>query len=118
MALHNSRGQQTGNTLNMRYMPRASMGLAVLCAIVLTMGALFYVWQRYQFTRLGFELGQLRARKAQLEARLEPLEVEASYLARPERIHTLATGELGMRPPRAGQVIDVIGYELIPPAVD
>lgn len=98
--------------------PRANGGLVVLCAIVLTMGALFYVWQRYQFTRLGFELGQLRARKATLEARLDPLEVEAIYLARPERIGALATGELGMRPPRAAQVIDVNGYELIAPAAD
>ncbi len=85
--------------------------LVVLCAIVLTAGALFYVWQRYQYLRMGFELVELRQRKAQLEARLEPLEVEVEYLSRLERIHALATKELGMREPSTEQVIEVKDHE-------
>ncbi len=79
--------------------------LVVLCATVLTFGAVFYVWQRYQFIRLGFQVEALRSRKAALEEILEPLIVEADYLARPERLETIARERLGLRPPTTRQVI-------------
>jgi cell division protein FtsL len=79
--------------------------LAVLCAVVLTVGAVFFVWQRYQFVRLGYEVDRLRAHRAQLEEAIEPLEVEAQYLSRLERIDRLARDRLGMQPPYPSQVI-------------
>lgn len=79
--------------------------VVVLCAAVLTFGAMFYLWQRYQYVRLGFQVDRLRARKARLVERIEPLQVEAAYLARPERIDALARDQLGMRMPRPSQVI-------------
>lgn len=81
--------------------------LAVLCAVVITVGAVFYLWQRYQYVALGYEVSALRREKARLEEALEPLEVEAAYLSRLERIERVARSELGMRPPRADQVIVV-----------
>jgi cell division protein FtsL len=79
----------------------------LLCAGVLTFGGMFYLWQRYQYVRLGFEVEQLRAEKSRLQEQIEPLEVEAAYLARPERIDALARKRLGMSEPRRSQVIVV-----------
>lgn len=81
-----------------------SLLLVVLCASVLTFGALFYLWQRFQFVSLGFEVSELRQRKARLEEQLAPLKVEVEYLSRLERIDALARNRLGMRPPRPSQI--------------
>jgi cell division protein FtsL len=108
-------------------MPRlpASLGslpylaLLVLCAAVLTFGAVFYLWQRYQFVRLGYEVETLRAARTRLVEAIEPLEVEVHYLSRLERIDALARTRLGMRPPRPDQVIvleDLVPEDHVPPA--
>ena len=76
----------------------------VLCAAILTLGALFFLWQRYQFVRLGFSVAGLRQQKAVLEEAIEPLEIEVDYLSRPQRIEAIATGRLRMRLPRPSQV--------------
>jgi cell division protein FtsL len=83
----------------------AALGLVVACAFLLTLGGLVFVWQRYEFVRLGFEVGELRRRQSQLQERIGPLEIEVEYLSRPERIETIARGRLGMRPPLPGDVI-------------
>jgi len=83
---------------------RVSLLSVVVCATVLAVGAVFFVWQRYQYIRLGFEVAELRREKAQLEMLIEPLAVEVEYLSRLERIDGIARGKLGMRPPKPGQV--------------
>lgn len=83
----------------------ATLLLVLGCALLLTLGALFFVWQRYQFLRLGFEVGALRQRQLDLQQRIRPLEVEAEYLARPERIEAIARERLGMRPPLPSEMI-------------
>ncbi len=89
--------------------------VVVLCGAFLTLGALFFVWQRFQFVRLGFEVSELRQRSAQLREAIEPLTVEAEYLARPERIESLARQRLGLRPPRPSQIIVVESREALEP---
>ena len=89
----------------------SSMALLVFCAAVLTIGAVFFLWQRYQFIRLGFDVSGLRRQKAALEESIEPLELEVDYLSRLERIEALATGRLGMRAPRATQVRSLSPHE-------
>jgi cell division protein FtsL len=94
---------------------RASTALLVVaCALVLSIGAVFFVWQRYQFIRLGFTVNKLREQRAALVERIEPLRVEVEYLSRLERIDALARQQLGMRPPAPSQVILIEGY--VPPA--
>jgi cell division protein FtsL len=85
--------------------------LIVLCAAILTLGAVVFVWQRYQYVRLGFEVSALRQRRAELEEVIEPLEIEVEYLSRLERIETLARDRLGMRPPRVHQVRILNGHD-------
>lgn len=89
----------------------ASVVLVVLFAALLTCGAVFFVWQRFQFIDLGFEVSSLRRQKAALEENIEPLRVEVEYLSRLERIETIARGRLGMRPTRGSQVIVLEGDE-------
>ena len=107
----NEHGMNGPRTAGPRFMGARARGgtllLIVGCAALLTIGALFFVWQRYQFVRLGFEVGALRHRQAALQERIEPLEVEAQYLARPERIEAIARERLGMRPPHPEQVIEI-----------
>ena len=88
--------------------------LVVACAIVLSVGAVFFVWQRYQFIRLGFTVHKLREERAAILEKIEPLRVEVEYLSRLERIDALARQQLGMRPPTPSQVILIEGY--VPPA--
>jgi cell division protein FtsL len=88
--------------------------LIVACAVVLSVGAVFFVWQRYQFIRLGFIVHALREQQAAIADRIEPLRVEVEYLSRLERIDALARQQLGMRPPTPSQVIVIEGYG--PPA--
>ena len=87
--------------------PSSFLVLVVLCAMVLTIGAVLFLWQRYQYIRLGFEISALRRDKTRLEERIEPLEVEAAYLSRPERIEKLARDRLGLRPPQPEQMIQI-----------
>lgn len=89
--------------------PRASartVGVLVVCALVLTFGAVFYVWQRYQYIKLGFEVNNLRREKARMEEIIDPLEVEAAYLSSPARLEALAR-ELGLKEPKPAQVVVV-----------
>jgi cell division protein FtsL len=83
----------------------------VLCAAILTLGALFFLWQRYQFVRLGFTVAELRQQKAVLEDVIEPLQIEVEYLSRPQRIEALARERLRMRQPRPGQVRTLSAYD-------
>lgn len=83
----------------------------VLCAAILTLGALFFLWQRYQFVRLGFTVAELRQQKAVLEDVIEPLQIEVDYLARPQRIEALARERLRMRQPYPGQVRTLSAYD-------
>ena len=90
------------------------MIVALLCALVVTLAALWFLWQRYQFVRLGYEVSRLQRAKAALVEIIEPLGVEAAYLSRLERIDALAREQLGMRPPSPSQIIILADH--VPPA--
>ncbi|HKI97999.1 MAG TPA: cell division protein FtsL [bacterium] len=79
--------------------------LVVLCAVVLTVGAVFFLWQRYQFVRLGYQVDRLRTEQSRLREAIEPLEVEVQYLSRLKRIDELARTQLHMHDPDPSQVI-------------
>jgi cell division protein FtsL len=97
-----------------RFRAGTSAVMVVLCAVVIAAGGLFYLWQRFQFTKLGFDVARLRQEKAEIEERLEPLQVEVDYLSRLERIDELAREQFGMRPPAPGQVIVLEGHAPAP----
>jgi cell division protein FtsL len=83
----------------------AALGWIVACAFLLTLAALGFVWQRYEFVRAGFEVGALRQRQARLQERIAPLEIEVEYLSRPERIESIARERLGLRAPLPSELV-------------
>ncbi len=85
----------------------ATLAQILLCAALITVGAVFYIWQRYQYIRVGFDVAEQQARLVELERRMEPLEVELDFLSRPDRIDALARQKLGLRTPRPSQIIVV-----------
>ena len=97
--------------------PVSYVSLGVICAVVLTVGAVFFIWQRYQYVRLGFEVNQLHRERTRLLKEIEPLELEVEYLSRPARIDNLAR-KMGLRPPLAGQItlLEEAGDEPLGPA--
>lgn len=86
----------------------------LFCSMVLAVGAVFFLWQRYQFIALGFEVSVLRKQNQKIFRELEPLEVEVAYLSRLERLEKLAREDWGMRLPAPNRVIVLEKH--VPPA--
>ena len=76
----------------------------LVCAFCLTAGALLYLWQRQHWVRLALQVEQLQGVRAELQQVLQPLEAEAGYLSRPQRLATLAES-MGLRPPEISQYV-------------
>jgi cell division protein FtsL len=77
-------------------------GLAVVVGGLLAAAAL--VWTRTEITRSRYRLTRLLERRANLEAEVEKLRIEAAALSAPDRVERRAL-ELGLRYPEAGQVV-------------
>ena len=83
--------------------PGATLLTIVACGVLLTLGALFFVWQRFQFVRVGFEVGALRQRQAELLERIEPLAVRRNNCRGRSgltRLPAAGRGRARRRPPR------------------
>lgn len=66
---------------------------------------LFYVWEKVDVVRVGYELEALLKKKAALTQEHERLQARLSQLTAPERIASEAGDKLGMNPPGARQVV-------------
>ncbi|MEW6363754.1 MAG: septum formation initiator family protein [Acidobacteriota bacterium] len=78
--------------------------VSMFVGMVLMLSILFYVWQRNEFIRAGYEQERLRK---ELESQLEQqrqLITQRSALQAPDRIDTLARGRLGLVSPGEDQV--------------
>ncbi|MDH4121111.1 MAG: cell division protein FtsL [Deltaproteobacteria bacterium] len=88
--------------------PRPTQSLVVLVAVFLgvlsALGAVLFVWERFEYLQLGYEVSALRQQERRMLEDLLPLEVEAQYLSRPERVESLARERYGMGLPAPGQV--------------
>ncbi len=87
------------------YRPRM---LAVLIAIFLvSLLSLLFVWSRIHAINLEYEISHLEREIRSEQQQVRELGLEATFLARSERIDKLARTELGMKPPAPGQVIRI-----------
>jgi cell division protein FtsL len=83
------------------------------CFGLLGLGTLFFLfimlfaWQHFQCVRYGYQIEQLKERRAAIEEWNHALKVECASLTDPQRIDTLARTDLGLAPPEPGQVIQV-----------
>lgn len=87
---------------------RECFSLLVLGALVFLFIMLF-AWQHFECVRYGYLIQQLRQEQAEKVERNHALRVQFASLSDPQRIDTLARSELGLVPPKSGQLIQVEG---------
>ncbi len=85
------------------------VGIAVL---LLGVGLLAYTWIHIEITAAGYRVDTLEKELHSLQQEERRLQLEATYLSRPERIENRARGELDMRPPSLEQTL--FYKELVP----
>jgi cell division protein FtsL len=78
-------------------------GFALWAAALIT--GLVCVWQHVHANELASEIGALRSRRSAVRTEIGLLEMECAGLSRRERVERYATERLGMRYPRAGEVV-------------
>jgi len=77
----------------------------VVLSCLLVALALLLVWQRLRVVELGYVLSTGSKLEQRLEQENRELSVELATLAAPERVETMARKRLGLRDPRAKQVV-------------
>lgn len=81
---------------------------SVLAAIVLLLVVgLFHVWVRIEVTQCEYDVSRLEKQIRQAEYEQKSLTVSIAQLTNPRYIEKIATTRLGLRAPRAEQVITV-----------
>lgn len=81
---------------------------SVLAAIVLLLViGLFHVWVRIEVTQCGYDVSRLEKEIRQAEYDQKSLTVSIAQLTNPRHIEKVAITRLGLRAPRAEQVITV-----------
>lgn len=76
-----------------------------LAVLVMLAMVLLYVSERVGVVRVGYDIEKLKAQKVKLERERDEMRVKLSSLTAPERIAKVATEQLGMAPPRQGQIV-------------
>lgn len=85
---------------------RLDLALFALLIFLLTTGAfVLHAWSRLHVLRLGYEIYQQENERRQLLEENRHLLMEISHLRSPARIGHIAREELGLRPPRADEVV-------------
>ncbi len=79
--------------------------LWLLLTVSLSGVLLFYVWEKVDVVRVGYELDVLLKKKAALAQEHDRLQVRFSQLTAPDRIASEVNKKLGMKLPRARQVV-------------
>ncbi|MFC1889626.1 hypothetical protein ACFL4G_07715 [Thermodesulfobacteriota bacterium] len=75
--------------------------VTIVFAIIVPL--LIYIWTHLHFVSLGYRLSEARDANTSLQGLNEKLKIETLALRAPARIDTIATENLGLHHPRAGQ---------------
>ena len=68
-------------------------------------GLFAYAWQHYQWIQYGYRIEEAQKKKDQLAEIGRQLRLERASLRSPQRIDSIARGELGMVVPAPGQLV-------------
>jgi cell division protein FtsL len=91
---------------------KRSRSIAVLAVLTIL---LLYVTERIGVVKVGYDIERLKEQRAKLERERDEMKVKLSSLTAPERIARVATEQLGMAPPKPGQVVLVrVGADTMP----
>ena len=86
---------------------------SIAIGVVLVAVVMFDAWQHFELIRQGYEIEALQKARAAEEDTARHLRLEIETLRAPQRIERLAETQLGMRRPRAA---DIIVLERVLPA--
>jgi cell division protein FtsL len=78
--------------------------VTVLAAMFL-FGLFAYGWQHYQWIQYGYRIEEAQKKREQLSEIGRQLRLERASLRNPQRIDSIARGELGMVVPQPGQLV-------------
>lgn len=81
------------------------LALVMLVVVLLGGGLLAYTWIHLEALRTGYRIDGLERQLRELSQVERQLQLEASYLASPQRIEERAVRELGMQQPALEQVV-------------
>ena len=76
-------------------------GFVLLLLVILT----FYIWYQTEAVQLGYRIGELQNRIAQMKKDIERLEAKKAELLSLRRIEGIARRDLGLVDPAPGQVL-------------
>lgn len=74
----------------------------LVCGLV-TVGGIFYLSQWMNYRQVAHRIDSLETKRSKLSSQIELLEVEISYLTRPQRLEVLAEKTMHMTAPNAVQ---------------
>jgi cell division protein FtsL len=74
-------------------------------AAMFLFGLFAYGWQHYQWIQYGYRIEEAQKKKDQLSEIGRQLRLERASLRSPQRIDSIARGELGMVVPAPGQLV-------------
>ena len=80
-----------------------SFRITLLIWGLVTAGCIFYLSQWMNFRQVAHRIDLLETNKSKLSSKLELLEIEISFLSRPQRLEYLAGGAMLMQPPESVQ---------------
>ena len=80
-----------------------SFRITLLIWGLVTAGCILYLSQWMNFRQVAHRIDLLETNKSKLSSKLELLEVEISFLSRPQRLEYLAGGAMLMQPPESVQ---------------
>ena len=79
--------------------------MKIFGGIVILLLVTLYVWHHITIIELGYEIQQLQQEQNELHRLHQEFLIEAATLGSLDRIERIATSQLGLVRPRAGQVI-------------
>src|SRR5215831_20368865 len=84
-------------------------------AAVFLFGLFAYGWQHYRFMQYGYRIEEAQKKKEQLSEIGRQLRLERASLRNPQRIDSIARGQLGMVVPAPGQLVTLSDTPLTVP---
>jgi cell division protein FtsL len=84
--------------------------MVVVTGLFLAAAVLAYGWQHFEMIRNGYRIEEQRREREYLIQIQRQLSLEKASLASPDRIETIATGELGMVAPSESQIVVIDPY--------
>ncbi|MDH4100117.1 MAG: cell division protein FtsL [Nitrospirota bacterium] len=99
--------EQMSSRVYQRRQVRTPIYVPVLIGLLVLAVVLFYIWQRVQVVKLGYQIEKYKIEKVELVRKNKELLIEVSSLTSPDRIERLASHRVGLSAPDREQIVIV-----------